>query len=231
MTRKSSPMARWGNGEVLTAALKEVHREFLRFLASRTARIEDAEDVLQDFYLKVIQGTGMIRNPGSLRGWLAQVLRRTLVDHYRKAGVRQRAQQRLLIEKEPMMTIDDGAERAVCGCMYRILPVLPGNYAEIIWRVDLLGHPRPRVAKSLGISANSLAVRIHRARRSLREALVRFCVTCPTHGFLNCACEAAAERPTNRNRTPPGPAETVMRPARNRLKKRRRSTGSARIRR
>jgi RNA polymerase sigma-70 factor (ECF subfamily) len=54
-----------------------------------------------------------------------------------------------------------------------------------------LGQPRSRVAKRLRISPNNLGVRLHRARRALRGALMRFCSTCPTHGFLNCACEQA----------------------------------------
>jgi hypothetical protein len=43
-------------------------------------------------------------------------------------------------------------------------------------------------------------VRLYRARRALRTALLRFCTTCPTHGFLNCACEqpptTAEEQPS-----------------------------------
>jgi RNA polymerase sigma-70 factor (ECF subfamily) len=72
--------------------------------------------------------------------------------------------------------------------------------------VDLLGQPRSRVAKRLGISPNNLGVKLHRARRALRGALMRFCTTCPTHGFLNCACEQhpadVAERPAELGRPP-----------------------------
>jgi RNA polymerase sigma-70 factor (ECF subfamily) len=91
------------------------------------------------------------------------------------------------------MRIADDAELAVCRCLYRVLPSLPADYARLIWQVDLLGQPRNKVARDLGISANALGVRIHRARRALRDALLRLCTTCPTHGFLNCACEE--ERP------------------------------------
>ncbi len=91
--------------------------------------------------------------------------------------------------------IDDEAEQAVCACLYRILPTLPADYGQIIWRVDLLREPRDSVAKQLGVTPNNLGVRVHRMRRALRTALLHFCTTCPTHGFLNCACE---ERPLNR---------------------------------
>jgi RNA polymerase sigma-70 factor (ECF subfamily) len=50
------------------------------------------------------------------------------------------------------------------------LPTMPAEYSQLIWQVDLLGQPRSKVAKSLGISTNNLGVRLHRARRELRAA-------------------------------------------------------------
>ena len=170
-------------------SLREGHREFLRFLSRRTPSIEEAEDILQDFYLKAIRSARTIKEPGALKGWLAQVLRRTLADYYRRRSVRKAALQRLEVSESSPMVIDDDADRAVCGCLYRILPAMPAEYSQLIWQVDLLGQPRSRVAKRLGISPNNLGVRLHRARTVLRGALERFCTTCPTHGFLNCACE------------------------------------------
>lgn len=178
-----------GFNDVVSAALKEGHSEFLRFLVRHTATLADAEDVLQDFYLKVIQNSQTVRNRGSLKAWLAKVLRRTLADHYRKAGIRRRALQRLRVAEGTSMPSNDEIERAVCECLYRILPALRPQYSQVIWRVDLLGQPRSQVAKSLKISLNNLTVRLHRARHALREALNRFCTTCPVHGYLNCACQ------------------------------------------
>jgi RNA polymerase sigma factor (sigma-70 family) len=177
--------------DAVIASLREGHREFLRFVSRRTNSLDDAEDILQDFYLKAIRSARTIKEAGALRGWLAQVLRRTLTDYYRRAGVRKAALQRLSVERkeaQPVL-IDDEAERAVCSCLYRILPTMPPEYSQLIWQVDLLGQPRSKVAKRLGISPNNLGVRLYRARRVLRAALERFCTTCPTHGFLNCACE------------------------------------------
>jgi len=193
MGKKKAPAIRKLDDSV-AAALKEGHREFLRYVGRRTGSLSEAEDVLQDFYVKVVRSAGSIRSEASLRGWMAQVLRRTLTDHYRSASVRKRGQKRLEAAESSTLHIDDEADRAVCGCVYRILPTLSADYGQIIWRVDLLGHSRAKVAKSLGITVNNLGVRIHRARHALRTALERFCVTCPEHGFLNCACAEVLSR-------------------------------------
>jgi RNA polymerase sigma-70 factor (ECF subfamily) len=193
MPARKGPATPPGVEEAVVLALREGHREFLRFLSRRTRSIEEAEDILQDFYLKAIRNARTIKEPGALKGWLAQVLRRTLTDYYRRASVRKAALQRLEASESSGLVIDDDADRAVCSCLYRILPTMPAEYSQLIWQIDLLGQPRSKVARSLGISANNLGVRLHRARRALRQALMRFCTTCPTHGFLNCACELRPE--------------------------------------
>jgi RNA polymerase sigma-70 factor (ECF subfamily) len=202
MPARELPPAPFAVEEAVIIALREGHREFLRFLSRRTRSIDEAEDILQDFYVKAIRSARTIKEPGALKAWLAQVLRRTLTDYYRRSGVRKAALQRLEVSESSAMLIDDDADRAVCSCLYRILPAMPTEYSRLIWQVDLLGQSRNRVAKRLGISPNNLGVRLHRARRVLRSALMRFCTTCPTHGFLNCACEQpspdAAESPEGR---------------------------------
>jgi DNA-directed RNA polymerase specialized sigma24 family protein len=76
--------------DAVLAALREGHREFLRFVRRHTADVADAEDVLQDFYLKVVRSAWTLRSSEKLRSWLAQVLRRTLADHDRRSSVRKR---------------------------------------------------------------------------------------------------------------------------------------------
>jgi RNA polymerase sigma-70 factor (ECF subfamily) len=193
MGKKRLPAGPPGIEEAVILALREGHREFLRFLSRRTRSIEEAEDILQDFYLKAIRSARTVKEPGALKGWLAQVLRRTLTDYYRRVSVRKAALQRLEASESSVLVIDDDADRAVCSCLYRILPTMPAEYSQLIWQIDLLGQPRSKVARRLGISPNNLGVRLHRARAALRKALMRFCTTCPTHGFLSCACELRPE--------------------------------------
>ena len=210
MSEKRSTAANSTPDEAIIAALKQGHRAFLRFVTRRVANMADAEDILQDFYLKVMRSARTIKERGSLRCWLAQVLRRTVMDYYRRKGVRTKAKERLRAERGPTLIVDDEAERAVCACLYRVLPTLPPDYGRIVWRVDLLGESRDRVAKDLKISANNLGVRLHRARQALRAALLRFCTTGPQHGFLNCGCEEETRVQAERAWFESGGRQTVM---------------------
>src|SRR3546814_4335481 len=70
-----------------------------------------------------------------------------------------------------------------------LLPTRKAEYADVIWRADILGEPRDRLAASLGTSLNNVTVRLHRGRKALRMRLEEMCRTCSTHGFLDCRCD------------------------------------------
>ena len=82
-------------------------------------------------------------------------------------------------------------DEAVCSCLYKLLPTLNPDYADIVWRADILGEPRDRIAVGLGLTLNNVSVRIHRGRQALKKRLEEMCLTCPVHGFLDCRCDEA----------------------------------------
>jgi RNA polymerase sigma-70 factor (ECF subfamily) len=184
-------------------ALVESRRQLLGFLVRRLGSAEEAEEVLQAFALRAVARAGELRDVRTVRGWLSRVLASSLADHQRRAARRRRREVAMDPEHfdafpaEPDPELDE----AVCSCLYRLLPTLRPDYAEVIWRVDLMGEPREAVAARLGITPGNLGVRLHRARQALRRRLEEMCLTCPVHGYLDCGCEAA-ERARRRARDP-----------------------------
>ena len=59
--------------------------------------------------------------------------------------------------------LDVELDGVVCNCLYKLLPTLNPDYAEVIWRADILGEP------CVGITLNNVTVRIHRGGQSAQE--------------------------------------------------------------
>lgn len=172
-------------------ALVEAREEMLVFLQRRLRNRDDAEEVLQRFSLRALERASQLRDIRTVRGWLGRILATTLVDHQRNLSRRRRRETAVddaEIESEP---VDAELDAAVCNCLYRLLPTLKPEYSDIVWRADILGEPRDRLAASLGTSLNNVTVRLHRGRQALRKRLEEMCRTCPIHGFLDCHCEKA----------------------------------------
>ena len=174
-------------------ALVEGRQHILNSLRRRLGDADAAEDVLQTFMLRAIDRSQQLRDVQAVRGWLSQILASSIADYGRKV-TRQR-QREMVMAPTDLENVQDGfdeeLDEAVCNCLYKLLPTLRPEYAEVIWRVDLQEQPRNAVAKDLGITLNNLAVRLHRGRQALKTRLEQMCLTCPVHGFLDCDCDAA----------------------------------------
>lgn len=177
-------------------ALVESHLDMRKFLQRRLRSEEEAEEVLQRFILKAIEKAGDLRKIESVRAWLGRVLATTIVD-YQRMKIRRRQREEIVDPVEltdtAELSIEPDAEldQAVCDCLYQLLPTLKPEYAEVIWRADLLGEPRDRIAVMTGTTVNNITVRLHRARKALKIRLEQMCDTCVVHGFLDCQCEEA----------------------------------------
>lgn len=171
-------------GEYLAAS----RQEFLRFVRSRIADPELAEDVLQDALLRAVQSLDTVRDDERLVAWFYRILRNAIVDAYRRRDVRRRRESELDAELELPEVLDDALERVLCACFQELLPALKAEYAEVLQAVDL-GEESPEVvAARLGITTNNLKVRRHRARAALREQLEATCRVCSSHGCIDCTC-------------------------------------------
>ena len=188
-----APEAAASTDAAVRQALVESRRQFLGFLQRRLSNADEAEEVLQAFMLRAVSRADDLRDVRTVRGWLSRILATSIADHQRQAA--RRRQRETVMTPEFFETVpgdvDAELEEAVCNCLYKLLPTLNADYAEVIWRIDLMGEEREAVAERLDITTNALGVRLHRARQALKRRLEEMCLTCPIHGYLDCGCEEA----------------------------------------
>lgn len=167
--------------------LVKEHDAFLAFVRKRIADPELAADIVQESFLKALKSGHQLRDRENLIAWFYRILRRTIIDAYRRRDARGRALDQFEMEiNQPMSTSE---QRAVCKCLRLLLPALRPEYAEVIDRVELQGQPIDKVAKELGVSASNVRVRLHRGRNQLRQRLKQTCQVCAEHHCLDCECD------------------------------------------
>lgn len=165
--------------------LLEARDQFLGYIRKRIDDPDLAEDILQDGLLRAIRAAPGLRDEERLVPWFCRVLQHAIVDTYRRRGVEQ-AHVVAADVPEIAAEAEDGAE--LCACFERLVPTLKPEYAELIRAVALGNEPPTAAATRLGITANNLKVRRHRARQALRQKLEDTCRTCADHGCLDCTC-------------------------------------------
>jgi RNA polymerase sigma-70 factor (ECF subfamily) len=169
------------------------HRRFLDFLSAKVGSREDAEEILQDAFVRGVQRAAEIRDGESAVAWFYRLLRNAIVDYYRHRAAGRRALESYARgATEGDFVADADLERAVCACINDLIPNLKPEYADLIRRVDLGEESIGSLADGLGLTAANARVRLHRARAALRKELERSCRTCATHGCLDCSCSPSS---------------------------------------
>jgi RNA polymerase sigma factor (sigma-70 family) len=190
-------------GDTLDHALLVGRSAFLGFLVKRLGNRADAEDVLQEFCIRVLARKYQLRQADRMDAWLYSVLRSALNDHYRMTGRRKRLGDAFEIETQTAEEIVDSSEAMahMCGCVKGLVPKLRPADGALIYRIDIDEEDRASVAADLGLRPGTLAVRLHRARAALGDALLGHCGNCCKHGFEDCSCPpAGCENPDEATR-------------------------------
>jgi RNA polymerase sigma factor (sigma-70 family) len=170
------------------AKLIECRNKFLGFLRKRLSSPQDAEDVFQDFCVKVLRNYASVKAGERLDAWLGVTLRHTLTDHYRRQATRNRGAEAYAIEAKVLEPETEDVNEAACSCVTAAIQKLEPAQAELLARLDLQDEPRDEIAADLGLSLNTFGVRVHRSRAALKKKIAELCPVCGDGRFMQCDC-------------------------------------------
>jgi RNA polymerase sigma-70 factor (ECF subfamily) len=175
------------------AKLIDGRKKFLGFLRKRLNSPQDAEDVFQDFCVKVLHKHGSINSGERLDAWLGITLRHALTDHYRRKATRNRGAEAYANEVKILTPNTENLVSPACSCVSAAMQEMDCAQAELLTRLDLHDEPREAVAADLGVSRNALGVRVHRVRAALKKKMAEICPACGEGGYMQCECDHARD--------------------------------------
>jgi RNA polymerase sigma factor (sigma-70 family) len=161
---------------------------FQSFARRRLGDEQLGAEAVQDSLLRALKNEHMLSHDANLLAWFYRILRNVLTDLHRRRAVQTAALEQYAQEQILASEGDADFERTACACFRGLLPALRPEYAEVLELADLQGHPTEVVAERIGISRSNLKVRLHRARRQMRERLEQTCRLCAQHHCLDCHC-------------------------------------------
>jgi RNA polymerase sigma-70 factor (ECF subfamily) len=75
--------AKAGKEEALTQLYNHYFERLYRFIYYRVGHKEVAEDLTEDVFIKIFKGIGNLQQTAAFEGWLFQIARNQVIDHYR----------------------------------------------------------------------------------------------------------------------------------------------------
>ena len=154
---------------------------------------QDAEDLVQETYLKAYKYYDKFEEGTNLKAWLFKILKNTFINSYRKkqqappkadfadieesfetivrddSGQQARTPEEELLEK----VLDEDVQHAI--------EELPHDYRMVVLLADLEGFSYKEIADILEIPVGTVMSRLYRGRRLLEEALLKYA---RGHGYI-----------------------------------------------
>ncbi|HSB69244.1 MAG TPA: sigma-70 family RNA polymerase sigma factor [Candidatus Methylomirabilis sp.] len=171
-------------GRIYAEYRPRIHRHVARMVGEH-----DAEDLTQTVFLKVSQALKDFRGESTLSTWIYRIATNTAADWVRSSSARR------AIQWVPLdVPVDgDGAEHAtgergglppadqalvrreMNRCIRQVIDRLPENYRAVIALSEVDGLKNAEIAEILGVSLDTVKIRLHRARGMLRKAMETRC--------------------------------------------------------
>lgn len=136
----------------------------------------DAEDVLQDGFIKVFHKINSFENRGSFEGWLRRIMVNTAINHY-KAKKKYQTQE-IDLNSKNLLEVDDGEEEKIemdtiipQADLMKMLQDLPEGYRFVFNMYVIEGLKHHEIADELNISVNTSKSQLFKARRWLRQKI------------------------------------------------------------
>ena len=163
----------------------------------RVSDEELARDLVQDTFLSALKAVDSFRGESSEKTWLVSILKRKIIDHYRKAAVRSESS----FEESEAYKVAYGhyfteegfmpgdwkkvnaprdwsagdksrlEQREFRQILLACLGKLPGNWAAVFSLKHMEEESSEDICKELNISASNYWVILHRAKLQMRECL------------------------------------------------------------
>jgi len=152
---------------------QETRERLKRYLSSRIADSNEAEDILQDVLMTAYAKKNQLRNEEVLTAWIYRIARNTLTDYYRRSGRAPRVQ--AVSETADALTGEGDRTHEFSSCIVPMIRALPEPYREALLLSEIGGLSQKKLAERLGISYSGAKSRVQRGREKLREMLLACC--------------------------------------------------------
>jgi RNA polymerase sigma-70 factor, ECF subfamily len=163
---------------------KSLHDEFrprvLRYVTRLVGEAE-AEDVTQAVMLKVNEALPAFRGDSQLSTWIYRIATNAAMDKLRRNPSPTVSDAELELNDDVpaaarTASVETTAMREeMSACIAEFIARLPENYRTVMTLSDLEGFKNDEIASILGLSLDTVKIRLHRAREKLRKELEAGC--------------------------------------------------------
>ncbi|MFN3874517.1 MAG: RNA polymerase sigma factor [Flavobacteriales bacterium] len=129
----------------------------------------EADDIMQEGFIRVFGKLKDFRSEGSLEGWVRRIMVHTAINHYRKKSFQQ---ERFGLERLPDDRVEPDAEgRLGADDLLAMVARLPDGYRMVFNLYAIEGYDHAEIAALLGCGESTSRSQLAKARRMLKHLI------------------------------------------------------------
>ena len=151
---------------------KDYHGRLHSFIRGRVHDTSEADDILQEVFVRIQSRIGTLKEERKLQSWLYQITRHAIIDHYRSVKKSDGLPEQFAApEKDAVET----ARKEIAGCLLPIIQNLPHHYRESLFLSEIEGLSQKEVATQQGLTLSGAKARVQRGRAMVKKLLLDCC--------------------------------------------------------
>lgn len=131
----------------------------------------DAEDIMQEGFIKVFRYLKDFRFNGSFEGWIRRIMITTALNFYKKKRIYQNEAE-LTYLPEGVVSEQEALSNLAQAEIMRLVNNLPNGYRKVFNLNTIEGYSHKEISQILHISINTSKSQLNRARMSLQKRLI-----------------------------------------------------------
>lgn len=160
----------------VAALYKQFHEILFNYIKNKVNNYHDAQDILQNVFIKVAYGINDLSRKEKLQSWMYTIARNAIIDYYRARSSKKESSTETeeLLEYFSEEEYSDISKDLDC-CLMGFVAQLPEEYRDIIIDVDLRGIKQKDLTVKYELAYPSVRSRVQRGREKLKQLLLDCC--------------------------------------------------------
>jgi RNA polymerase sigma-70 factor (ECF subfamily) len=142
------------------------------FISRRVSNPSYIDDILQEVFLKIHLHLDGLEGDSKISSWIFKIAHNTVIDFYRK-------QKAILLPLDEEYSAKNESRNSaayeIASGLEEMVNTLPEKYAKTLILVEFSGLSNKEASQKLGISVSGVKSRVQRARKMIKDSLMRCC--------------------------------------------------------
>lgn len=187
----------------ITEVYTQFQRSLLTYIRSKIKSKEDAEDILHNVFIKIVNHSEKLSDRENLQAWIFTIARNSIIDYYRMNASKNKSSIDDMFEEQIAEEEAADSTKGLDQCLSGMINSLPEEYKHIIMDSEIHGIRQKELATKYNMAYPTMRSRVQRGRDRLKQLLVTCCsIEADRHGNIldvqsknNCTegCDPCAE--------------------------------------